>query len=61
MADSKLKKMGLTLLCQSCGAELPLLHPHIIVERNDDDGNLICEECWEKAWLEKRGVFSKSP
>ena len=43
-----LKDMGLELLCHSCGEQLPLLHPHIMVERNDDDGNIICEGCWER-------------
>ncbi len=61
MVDFTLKKMGLELLCENCGTELPLLHPHIIAERNDDDGNLICETCWENDRLEKKGVFSKHP
>ncbi len=45
---NSLKEMGLSLLCHGCGEELPLLHPHIMVERNDDDGNIICEDCWER-------------
>ena len=42
-----LKEMGLELHCDRCGGELPLLHPHIMVERNDAAGNVICEGCWE--------------
>lgn len=37
---------GLEIKCSRCGKELPLLHPHIIVERSDELGNLICEECY---------------
>ena len=43
-----LKEMGLELYCDRCGEELPLLHPHIMVERNDADGNIICDGCWER-------------
>ncbi len=39
---------GFHLQCHKCGQELPLLHPHIMVERTDEDENLICEWCWEK-------------
>ncbi len=34
------------LKCHRCGDELPLLHPHIVVERYDENGNMICEWCW---------------
>lgn len=37
---------GLCLSCHNCGKELPLLHPHIMVEKNDKQGNIICEECY---------------
>jgi len=37
---------GLQIRCNICGKELPLLHPHIMVERNDEQGNIICEECY---------------
>ena len=36
----------LEIRCSRCGKELPLLHPHIIMEKTDDLGNLICEECY---------------
>jgi hypothetical protein len=32
--------------CHKCGQELPLLHPHIVVERYDDEDNMICESCF---------------
>ena len=32
--------------CHRCGKELPLLHPHIVVERYDDEENVICESCF---------------
>jgi len=38
---------GLDLRCSQCGGELPLQHPHIVVERLDEDDNLICESCYE--------------
>lgn len=38
---------GLEMRCNRCGKELPLLHPHIILEKNDDLGNLICDECYD--------------
>ena len=37
---------GLLLKYHKCGEELPLLHPHIMVERYDEEGNLICEDCY---------------
>lgn len=39
---------GLEIKCHKCGQGLPLLHPHIMVERYDDDENMICEWCYEK-------------
>jgi protein-arginine kinase activator protein McsA len=36
------------LKCAKCQAELPLLHPHIIIERSDEEGNLLCESCWRE-------------
>jgi len=32
--------------CHRCGEELPLLHPHIVVERYDHEDNMICESCF---------------
>ena len=43
------KDSGLEIKCHKCGQELPLLHSHIMVERNDEEGNLICEECYSAA------------
>jgi len=40
---------GLEIKCHKCGCALPLLHPHIMLERIDEDENLICERCYEKA------------
>ena len=37
---------GLQLKCHKCGEELPLVHPHIVIEHQDEDGNMICEWCW---------------
>lgn len=37
--------MAWRLTCRRCGAELPLLHPHIMVEFTDDDDELICHDC----------------
>jgi hypothetical protein len=48
-------KAGLEIKCHRCGCVLPLLHPHIILERTDEDENLICEECYEKYKLECEG------
>ena len=42
------KITGLEIFCHICGCELPLLHPHIMLERNDTDGNIICEECYQQ-------------
>ncbi|MEA1968058.1 MAG: hypothetical protein U9N77_07545 [Thermodesulfobacteriota bacterium] len=39
---------GLELFCHMCGCELPLMHPHIMLEHHDSKGNLICEECYQK-------------
>ncbi|NTU47932.1 MAG: hypothetical protein HGA84_02875, partial [Syntrophobacteraceae bacterium] len=39
---------GLEIRCHKCGEELPLLHPHIMVERYDEDENMICEWCYVK-------------
>jgi len=38
---------GLEINCHRCGSALPLLHPHIMLERTDEDENLICEQCYE--------------
>ena len=32
--------------CHRCSAELPFLHPHIIVEYTDDADELICHDCY---------------
>jgi hypothetical protein len=32
--------------CHRCGEVLPLLHPHIVVERYGDEDNMICESCF---------------
>jgi len=37
---------ALEMKCHTCGQELPLLHPHIVVERYDDEDNMICESCF---------------
>lgn len=42
------KITGLKLFCHICGCELPLMHPHIMLERNDNNGDIICEECYQK-------------
>jgi hypothetical protein len=42
------RDLGYDLKCHCCGDFLPLLHPHIMVERYDDDENIICEDCYEK-------------
>jgi len=39
---------GLEIRCSRCGQELPLLHPHIMLERYDDSGSLICEDCYNE-------------
>ncbi len=46
----------LELFCHICGCELPLMHPHIMLERNDDKGNLICEECYQKLCGNKKKI-----
>ncbi len=51
---------GLCVTCNACGTELPLLHPHIMVERSDDDGNPICDECWEKKRRKEKGEEYKN-
>lgn len=51
---SKGKLDGLIVTCDECGADLPLLHPHIMVERCDDDKNPICEACWVEREKKKR-------
>jgi hypothetical protein len=38
---------GWEMKCQRCGDILPLLHPHIVVERYDEQENMICERCYE--------------
>lgn len=40
------REPGYDLKCHACGDHLPLLHPHIMVERYDDSGNIICEDCF---------------
>lgn len=47
---------GLEIKCYRCGKSLPLLHPHIILERTDEDENLICEECYEEQHSLKRNT-----
>jgi hypothetical protein len=39
---------GWNLKCHKCGDILPLLHPHIVVERYDEQENMICENCYER-------------
>jgi hypothetical protein len=36
---------GWGVKCYRCGDILPLLHPHIVVERYDGHENMICESC----------------
>ena len=31
---------------------MPLLHPHIVVERYDEQENMICETCYESLCAE---------
>ena len=38
--------------CHKCGDVLPLLHPHIVVERYDEQENMICESCYESLCAE---------
>ena len=49
------EKSGLEIKCHRCGRALPLLHPHIMLERTDEDDNLICEECYEEYKLKCEG------
>ncbi len=46
--DSDPFMSGWEVRCHICGDVLPLLHPHIIAERYDQEENLICEHCFEK-------------
>lgn len=39
---------GWQMRCHQCGEILPLLHPHIVAERYDEDENMICECCFER-------------
>lgn len=39
---------GWQMRCHQCGEILPLLHPHIVAERYDEDENMICEYCFER-------------
>jgi hypothetical protein len=39
---------GFVIRCHKCGRAVPLLHPHIMLERTDEDDNLICEQCYEE-------------
>jgi len=48
-------KFGLEIRCYRCGGVLPLLHPHIMLERTDEDENLICEACYKELNLEREG------
>ncbi len=48
------KITGLEIFCHICGCELPLMHPHIMLERNDDEGNIICEDCYQKLHKNKK-------
>lgn len=34
------------LKCYYCGKKLPFLHPHIMVEKQDEEGNLVCDACY---------------
>ncbi len=52
---------GLDLRCHCCGESLPLLHPHIMVERYDPDDNIICEACYEKYYAAGTKCLSKKP
>ncbi len=50
------KKPNISLQCHKCKKDIPFLHPHIMIERRDDEENLICEECYEKLCLEKKSL-----
>ncbi|GLI34824.1 hypothetical protein [Desulforhabdus amnigena] len=47
------RRTGLEMNCHRCGRALPLLHPHIMVERMDENENLICEWCYEEYYASK--------
>ena len=49
----KNKDKNFHLKCHKCEKEIPFLHPHIMLERNDDKGNLICEDCYQKSYINK--------
>jgi|WetSurMetagenome_2_1015567.scaffolds.fasta_scaffold943838_2 hypothetical protein len=49
---------GLEINCHNCGCPLPLLHPHIILERTDEDENLICERCYQDLHEAGKNKFS---
>ena len=49
------KITGLEIFCHICGCELPLMHPHIMLERYDEKGNVICEECYQSLCEKKQG------
>jgi hypothetical protein len=40
--------IGWNVKCHKCGDVLPLLHPHIVAERYDEQENMICEQCYER-------------
>jgi hypothetical protein len=48
-SSTSLSGLGFDIRCHRCGDSMPLLHPHIVVERYDEQENMICEECYEKA------------
>lgn len=52
------RDLGYNLKCHCCGEYLPLLHPHIMVERYDDEENIICEDCYEK---QQSGTIARLP
>jgi len=39
---------GWQIKCHRCGDVLPLLHPHIVVERYDEHEDMFCEGCYER-------------
>jgi len=45
---------GLEIKCHKCGCALPLLHPHIMLERTDADENLICEQCYQHLYISEK-------
>ena len=44
---------GWQMKCHKCGDILPLLHPHIVAERYDEEENMICEYCYERLLSEE--------